>query len=58
MSLRETVPSRAASWACVQGTELSRAPLGLMPCSDCLEFLIIHEQEATFLFLHWVLQVT
>ena len=55
MSLRETVPSRAASWACVQGTELSRAPLGLMPCSDCLEFLIIHEQEATFLFSHWVL---
>lgn len=58
MSLRETAPSRAPSWACVQRAKLSKAPLGLMLCSDCLEFLIIHEQEATFLFSHWVLQVT
>lgn len=33
-------------------------PQGLMLCSDCLEFSIIHEQEAIFLFSHWVLQVT
>lgn len=30
--------------------------LSLMLC--CLEFLIICEQEATFLFPHWVLHVT